>query len=263
MNDGFRLGPYVVKRELESGRFGTRWLAVHDRSQDTHVLYCLAGFSQRSDQRRFVSAFHALNSLDDPHILPVSEFAFDHDSNAWAVLPYTGNQDGLIQLSHLLEAKGGSMPAVEAQRAVTHLLGAIEHARSKNVHHGLLDMSDILVDRHGRLRIELFGFAVALGRNPPAADEKDEVRSAIQIAYTLVTGLPADEPLIPVGAVVKRLDPAFEEWVERGLDPAGGFASPAEALDALPGRRKQPDSADKQPVMRTVLRRVTSKLRSE
>jgi len=67
----------------------------------------------------------------------------------------------------------------------------------------------------------------------------DEVRSVVALAYQMLTGLPAEEPRIPAQRLVRRLEPAWSDWLEFGLDEFRGFATPAAALAALPSQARE------------------------
>ncbi|MFG0259162.1 MAG: hypothetical protein ACF8LK_02325, partial [Phycisphaerales bacterium JB041] len=113
-----------------------------------------------------------------------------------------------------------------------------------------------LVDRHGSLLIELYGVARALAGLEGMNGElvRDEVRSVVEIAYRLLTGIEADEPRIPVGRLVKRIPRGFEQWVETGLDPTGGYQTAQDAIDALAESKAEPETSR----VRTVLGRFAS-----
>jgi serine/threonine protein kinase len=255
------LGPYRITRPLEPGRLASRWLAMHERDQSSHVLHEFALSRDKAEQRRFLSGVEALAGLEHPHILPIEHVTFGQAGLAWLVTPYTGNQEGVLTLRRLLEAKSGQMPPPEVGRALMQLLEAAEYAHSCGLHHGPVRMEEALVDRHGSLAIELYGMARCLGGLAKADAEvvRDEVRSLAEMAYTLLTGLGADEPRIPAGRLVKRLDRRWEDWLNEGLDPAGGFETPGEALERLPGG-PGPSEGRRTAGVRVVLGRVRSAL---
>jgi serine/threonine protein kinase len=233
-----KLGPYALLRPLEPVALAARWLALHEVRQTSHILYRFPVSHDKSERRRFLAAIQAAARLDHPHILRIEQFAFDTGHSPWAVTPFTGNIDGLWSLNRLLAAKGGSMSPDEAERTVVQLLEALEYAHNAGQHHGPLDMDGVLVDRHGSLVIELFGLERHLRGLSTGNSElvRDEVRSVVEIGYQLVTALPAEDPLIPAGRLVKRLDPRWDRWFATGLDASGGFATAAEAKETLTAR---------------------------
>ena len=266
MSDGSKLGPYIIRRELQAGYCGQRWLAVHDRAQSTHVLHRIEGFTDRVDQRRLIRAFESLSPGQNPHRLEVSEFAFDHEGCALVITPYPGNQDGLTTLKTLLEAKGGQMELREVCRAARHLLQAVGDAQQAGLQHGPVLAQEVLIDRHGSLLIELYGFALTLGIKPAwssAAPDacRDEIRSVVELSYFLLTGVKCEEPHIPVSSVLPRCEKSIERWLEHGLDPASGYTTAEEAIEALPGTIRNTELPERDAVsVRTVLGRVRSAL---
>ncbi len=256
------LGPYVLVRQLTDGRLGERWLALHERSQTSHTLHRFAPCHDKAEQRRLLEAFETLSAFRHGHVLPIGEFSFAGDGRGWLVTPYSGNQEGLVTLADVLEAKGGQLGPYEAERAVAHLLEAFGAAHAVGLHHGPLSIDEVLVDRHGRVMIELFGLARRLQGLDRGNTEliRDEIGSVAQLAYRLLTGLGADEPRIAAGRLNRRLTRAWDEWLEAGLDPSGGFESATAALGALPSART--DGEPREVTVRTVIGRLRSSLLS-
>lgn len=254
-----RVGPYRLVRQLEPGKLAERWLALDEREQSTHVLHRFALSLDRGERRRFIASVESLSALDHPHLLPLRTFSLGSGvgASAWVVTPYTGSQDGLLTLAALLAAKGGQMTPIEAERAMIQILDAVEYAHKAGHHHGEITLDEIMVDRRGSLAIELYGLARRLEglKGGNAELVRDEVRSVVEAGYRLITGLPADEPRIPAGRLVRRLEPAWDEWLEAGLDPSGGYASAAEAREALPSMVRETGRRDKTGPVQVVLSR--------
>lgn len=230
------LGPYVLTRELEPCALAHRWLALHEVDHSSHVAYRFGVLERRADQRRFLQAVELLAGLDEPHILRIEQYALDQTDAAWVVTPYTGDADGVRTLERLLREKSGQLTPFEVEPALTQILQGVRHAHGRGQCHGALGLTDLLVDRHGRIIIELYGIARALRGEVGISAElaRDEVRSIAEIGYQLLTGLRAEEPIIPAGRLIKRLEPGWDAWFDRALDPTGGFDSADEALAALP-----------------------------
>jgi len=202
----------------------------------------------RGDLRRFVESIQNLSPVSHPHILPIEQFTLDKGGagrggdGAWIVTPYTGNLEGLVTLSALLEDKGGQMTPGESERALIQLLEASEYAHAAGFHHGPMSIEEVLVDRRGSLAIELYGLRRLLngpGSVPVMEVERDEVRSIVEIGYKLLTGLSAEEPRIRADRLIQRLDRRWDDWFDQGLDPMAGFLSAGEALAALPSLRRE------------------------
>lgn len=238
------VGPYVLTRRLSAHRHAQRWLALHRTNQTSHLSFRFPVFHGRTEQRRFVEAAGLISKLDHPHILEVQEYALDESGAGWIISPFHGDVDGVCPLERLLRDKGGRLEPMEARRAITQLLECVEYAHSQRLVHGPITIEELVVTRQGSVQFELYAMHRLLdGLEPRGNSEliRDEVRSVVEIGYRLLTGLVAEEPLIPAPRLVKKLDPVVERWLDDGLDASGGFASAREAIDALaPARRAEP-----------------------
>lgn len=251
-----RFGPFRLVRELSPSPMGRRWLALRESDQSSHAVYRFESLPDRVWRRRHMRAMQSLAELRHPHLLTVEVCAFAVGDEPWVVTPYTGNHDCIVTLADVLAAKGESLSAAEAERAVLQVLEGVSYSHSVGKGNGPLSMEQLLVDRHGSVLIELYGVSRALRGLDGINSEliRDEVRSVVEIAYRLVTGLAADEPRIPAGRLVKKLPRAFDEWLEEGLNPGGGFQTAAEAIAKLPHRRPEPEAGR----VRTVLGKIAA-----
>lgn len=245
------VGRFLLMRALGPSTLGERYLALHAEDQSSHVAHRLTPCADRDQMRRFVHAVRTAEALRQEHVLPIEYHTIDGDGCPWVVTPFTGDVDGVRTLAKLLREKQGQMHPFEAERALIHILEAMAAAHAAEpardgrearlpLVHGPITMDEVLVDRHGRILLELYGLDRLLRGEPPAADAetvRDEVRSVAEIGYQLITGLRAEAPMIPAGRLVKRLDPLWDWWLARGLDEVAGFDSAAEALSLLPSRR--------------------------
>ncbi len=230
------LGPFALTRALEPCAIADRWLALHEADNSSHVAYRFAAQKSRADQRRFISAVERAAALDESHLLKVEQVALDQTDTPWVICPFTGDADGIRSLARLLREKGGQLSPFEIEPALTQILQGVSYAHTRQHCHGPVQMDEVLVDRHGRLIIELYGLRRALkgGGGFDTEVARDEVRSVAEIGYQLVTGLRCEEPLIPAGRLVRKLDRRWDAWFETALDPTDGFDSADEALAALP-----------------------------
>lgn len=232
-------GPYELVRELRPARSARRHLALHPELLSHHVAYRFRFEHHRTQRRRFLEAVEKAAALDIPHLLRVEQFSLATSSEAWVISPYTGNHDGLLLLSDLLAVKGGKMEALEVTRVLEQLLEAVGAAHTAGVANGPIQIDEIHVDRSGSLNIELYGISAALtGDTDPTELRLSELRSIASMAYKLLTGIDAGEdiPIEPT-RLVARLDPSWNAFFAEALDPAGGFVTATELLDAIPGRR--------------------------
>lgn len=238
-----------------------RFLALHNERQTSHVAYCFGPAPTRTQQRHFTAAVQSAALFQHTHALAIQQYLIDAAEQAWILTPYSGDADGLRTLARLLHDKGGQMSPAEAELALRQLLSVSAAAYDLRTAdpvnpgdgsapvraacaHGPIGLEDVLVDRHGSLIVELYGLdraVCALPGSTPNADRpsheevRDEVRSLVEIGYQLVTGLKAEEPMIPAGRVAPNLPATWSVWLDRGLDPSRGFDTPALALAAMPG----------------------------
>lgn len=236
-SDRVSLGPYLLTKPLEANGGAEGYLALHQADHSNHVAYRFAAVYDKPGIRRFVNAVRLCQEIRHEHLLPIEYHTLDAQGHPWIVCPYTGDVDGLRTLRKLLREKSGQLHPFEAERALLQILDASRHAHKQSLVHGPMTLDDVLVDRHGSLLVQFYGLGRMIEHGPEAGIGeviRDEVRSIVEIGYQLVTGLRAEEPLIPAGRLVKRLDPRWDAWISRGLEATAGFDSAAQALAALP-----------------------------
>lgn len=231
-----RLGEYAITRELRPSGVARRLLALDPDGRSAKVLHV---FAIRPDDvligtlRR---AIQSLSAIRNRHVLPVERLVVGLVHQPFAVTPYTGHQDGLVDLGCLLREKGGQMEPGEADRLLRQLLEGLGAAHEKLVHHGLLRPRDVLVDRHGSAAIEMLGVARTLEgmRGFSTEVQRDEVRGVVELGFRALTGHDANTVGLPASKLVRRLDPAWDAFFAHGLDPIDGFDTAQQAIAALP-----------------------------
>ncbi len=234
-DDPLSFGPYRLVRPLGRHDAGARWVAIDERSGQNKTVYRFDRGDDHPDRRRTLSALERLGAVQDAHLLTAEQFSIRDDGSVWAVAPYRGHQNGLMSIGELASAKGGVLGITETQRAIDQLLNGIAVAHDENIAHGVLTPDEIFVDRHGSVWVELYGLLPCV-RGAGHADEltvRDEIRSVVSLAYTLLTGLEAEDPRIAASRIVRKLDRWWDAWFDRGLDPTGGFATADEALSSM------------------------------
>ncbi|MBL8762971.1 MAG: hypothetical protein JNM07_01715 [Phycisphaerae bacterium] len=252
-----RLGPYVIRGELQPGRLGARWLAVNEQPDTAHVLHRLRCPRDAAGQRRLLMAVEAVAALRHAHVLPIESFRIDADIWLCLITPYTGDASGAMTLDRLAALKGGQMDASEVRRLLLQLLSASAFSHAHGLVHGRLGLSEVLVDRRGSVLIELYGLGPRMRGLDHAADGlvRAEVRSIVGQAYQLLTGLMPLTPVVAATRVVRGLDAAWDEFFRAGLDErTGGFGSAARALGAVPERA--PEVIVRRSWLRGAIRRV-------
>lgn len=236
------LDQYHLITEVWTPAPAKAWAVLCHATQTNHVVYQIGPFDHPDERRRVSEWVDAVARVRPSHLLPVQSYTLGQHRDAWVVTPYTGNQHALLRLPELVESRGGQLPAFEVERAVAQLLDALDAARHAGLTHGPLDAREVLVDRHGRLWVELFGLRRRLEglRGSNAELRRDEVRSVVELAYRLLTGIDAAWPLISPGRLVRRLPKGWDAWCATGLDPSRGFEHAAAALAALPSLAAEP-----------------------
>jgi len=235
-------GPYKLVRTLGNAHGATRYAVLCSRTDTNYMLYRFEHITNVKERRALFNALLKMSTLKHAHLLNIESVSYDDNGRLCVVTPYTGNHDGLVTLDQLLNIRDGKLGEVESTRALGHLLDAIKHAHKREIFNGQLNPDDILVDRYGCLQIQLYGFETIAHRSisqTPTQRERamlitDEIRSVVDLAYTMMTGLKATDDRIAPTRVIKKLDKNWDTWFDIGLDPIDGFDSLEHAINALP-----------------------------
>lgn len=260
-------GPFQLVRELDATSCRERWLALHEVAGTIHLVYrhrLAAG-----ERRRFARAVETVSKLRLPHVLEISHFAFCDHGLACLVTPYPGTPDGVLTVDRLCAMKGGRLTRPEVMRAVEQLLKTSRDAHLRGFANGPFEAESILVDRAGRIIVDLYGLALArrMPDGPNEAARIGEIRSIVQLAHRWLLGVnapgaggddsdwdgPHDFPGDSEGHAggSTRRD-VWHGWLARGLSPEG-FASAAQALAALRHHESAPPAQARVKVMRNGL----------
>lgn len=252
------LGPYVLARPMDASAFGERWLARHAESHSDWTLHAFGPLFDKHERVMVLSWLETMESLDHSHLPDIRRIVDPNSGRVWAAEPFLGNEDGLLSFARLVDLKGGRMPPHEVGRAMTHILEAVRVAHAEGLCHGTMSASDLLVDRHGSITIDLYGLRRRMDGLITADPEivRDEVRSVAMLGYWALTGLEAEEPRIRAGRLVRRLDRAWDDWFELALDPAGGFESASEAIESLPVPGRDVETETRPGAAKAVLNRL-------
>jgi serine/threonine protein kinase len=246
--DDRRIGRYRLVRPMGVSHHAERWLALDEPTQTTHLMHWVGLGVVAEVQREQIEAVRRLvHGLREPHILPIEAIipgTRGSSQGVWILTPYTGTQVGLVSLDQLQIDKGGTIPVLEVERAMLHLLSASEAGAAAGFVHGPISSSEVLVDRHGRLIIELYGLGRALRTDPkdvPASWlAREEARSIVALGYRLLTNSSAEGQRMRISKLIRGLPHTWDAWFDAGLSPSGGFASASEALGEIPSARGLP-----------------------
>lgn len=230
------VGAFQLARLLDPSSFGERWLAQHESQHTDWIIHGFGPHMNKSSRVLLLSWLEAARSFSHAHLPSIHRVADSGSDRIWAAEPYLGSEDGILTIDRLVGLKGGRMSPAETERVLLHALDAMRYAHNLGVCHGPITASDLLVDRHGSITIDLYGLNRRLSGLMEFDPEVvlDEVRSVAMIGYWVLTGLEAEEPRIRASRLIRRLDRAWDEWFEVALDPASGFSTASDALAALP-----------------------------
>ncbi|MEO1536052.1 MAG: hypothetical protein AAFS11_10925, partial [Planctomycetota bacterium] len=215
-----------------------RYLVTDPERLTHHVAFRLP-LPAGCDQETFLEAVSRSSRINCPHVLPVEQFAFAGGEAAWIISPYTGDHDGLLLLSDLLADKGGQFEPLEVRRALFQMVQGLESVHASCVGHGELSLSCVLVDRAGKLLVELPGLRT-IGEHVVDEIRQNEARSLVRIGYELLTGVSPGEQLIEPSRLVNGLSGGWDRFIREGLDPAAGYTSLAELVDTLDSVEAKP-----------------------
>ncbi|MEM7622717.1 MAG: hypothetical protein AAF235_05890 [Planctomycetota bacterium] len=211
-----------------------RWLALDSADHTNHIVY---EFETR-DALSLHAELSGRSTIRCPHVLPIERVWMDAElGRVWCSSPYMGNQSGIVALGDLLVAKGGRFDSLpEARRAVEQVLVGLKSLHEAGVAFGSLRRDRLQIDPRGAVKLELHGFPSSGVRSAGMQRElaQDELAACGALAYELLTGQTATEYRAPVAAMLPRFGDLWDAWIERAMDPVGGFADAADAIASLP-----------------------------
>lgn len=250
-----------IIRCLGRGGMGVVYEA-HQKSLDRRVALKILAPERKKDAsftERFLREARALARLNHPHIVTVHDFG-ESDGLHFLLMEYV---DGM-NLRQLLASK--TLTPEAAMAIVPPLCEALQYAHEQGIVHRDVKPENLLLDRHGRIKIADFGIARLMGdpapsdtatsehavgtphymapeqrERPQTVDHRADIYSLGVVFYEMLTGeLPAG-PLLPPSRRVQvdvRLDEivlrALEREPDRRYQTAGEFRSQVETVAATP-----------------------------
>lgn len=175
-----RIGPYRVVRKLGEGGMGAVLEAVQEpigRRVAVKVLH--RKYAQEPQiTKRFFTEARAVNLIDHPGIVQISDYGQLPDGTAYLVMEYLKGET----LSQRTK-RGGPLGLPEIVRIARQIAAALAAAHEKNVFHRDLKPDNIMIvpeqdaDVPGRERVKLLDFGIAkvvaneeLGEKGPKTD---------------------------------------------------------------------------------------------
>ncbi|KAK5173631.1 uncharacterized protein LTR77_002312 [Saxophila tyrrhenica] len=199
------VGNYTLGRLIGKGSFGKVYLATHKLTNGSKVVLK----SAKKDDANLAREIHHHRQFLHPHIARLYEVIVT-ESLVWLVLEYCPGDE---LYNHLLEH--GRMEPAKVQKIFTQLVGAVSYVHGKQCVHRDLKLENILLDKHGNVKLVDFGFtreyqgstsylqtwcgtvcysAPEMLKGEKYAGEKVDVWSLGIILYALLCGeLPWDE----------------------------------------------------------------------
>jgi hypothetical protein len=237
-----------LERPMARHHLGERWLARGDDGSPW-LAYRIDRLAGGRSARSFRLAAEILLPLRHDHLLPMLELDPDRAGGRWLLSPYVGTSAGVVTLADLMrQRETGTLKACEVVWVMQQVLSGVATAHEAGHCHGRFHADEILLERSGGVKVELYGLARRL-RDLPAADpdaRTDETRSVMELGFLLATGREwtSDHPGASNGRAgrdwVRSLGAGLGQWLEDGL-VAGEFDTAGEAragLDrATPARR--------------------------
>jgi serine/threonine protein kinase/uncharacterized protein YraI len=220
---GTRLGPYTLLEELGRGGMATVYRAHQasvDRDVAVKVIHRAITFDPVAVQR-FTSEARMIARLEHPHILPVYDFAGDHDP-PYIVMRYlpTGTLKEIMERTHL--------PIGEALHIFRQIGSALDYAHRQGVVHRDVKPSNVMIDEDANVFISDFGIArlveggdgltgtgIAIGTPGYMAPEQGmgreidgraDIYSLGVMLYEIITGQPPYTAPTPMAVVLKHIN---------------------------------------------------------
>ncbi|KAH0154458.1 kinase-like protein, partial [Aureobasidium melanogenum] len=223
------VGNYTVGRLIGKGSFGKVYLASHKLINGSKVVLK----SAKKDDANLAREIHHHRQFLHPHIARLYEVIVT-ESLVWLVLEWCPGDE---LYNHLLEH--GRMEENKVQKIFTQLVGAVSYVHSKSCVHRDLKLENILLDKHGNVKLVDFGFtreyqgttsylqtwcgtvcysAPEMLKGEKYAGEKVDVWSLGIILYALLCGeLPFDEDdENDTKQRILKEDPKYPEYVPEG-----------------------------------------------
>ncbi|KAK7512264.1 kinase-like domain-containing protein [Phyllosticta citriasiana] len=142
------VGNYQLGRLIGKGSFGKVYLAYHKLTNGSKVVLKSADKNDSNLAREI----HHHRQFLHPHIARLYEVIVT-ETLVWLALEYCPGDE---LYNKLLET--GPMESAKVQRIFTQLVGAVSYVHSKSCVHRDLKLENILLDKHGNVKLVDFGF---------------------------------------------------------------------------------------------------------
>ncbi|KAF4552374.1 Serine/threonine-protein kinase-like protein [Elsinoe fawcettii] len=261
------VGNYTVGRLIGKGSFGKVYLASHKLTNGSKVVLK----SAKKDDPNLAREIHHHRQFVHPHIARLYEVIVT-ENLVWLVLEWC---DELY--NHLLNF--GRMQESQVQKIFTQLVGAVSYVHMKGCVHRDLKLENILLDKHGSVKLVDFGFtreyqgttsylqtwcgtiaysAPEMIKGEKYAGEKVDVWSLGIILYALLVGeLPFDDDddSVTKSRILKEEPKYPDHFPESAKDLANKLLSKRPLLrPSLPDILRHPWLSDHAPLQQEILK---------
>ena len=187
-------GIYRIDSYLSSGGFGNTYVATNVEFNERVAIkeFFMRGITQRDDNQTTVSVSNAdnqdsfreqrekfkkearrLRQLSNPHIVSVHDL-FEENGTAYYVMDYVDGEN----LAERLRRTGQPMTEGEVGELLPQILSALKSVHDASFWHLDLKPANIMVDRHGQVRLIDFGASKQLNA------QKGGATTSTAISYT-------------------------------------------------------------------------------
>ena len=185
------IGPYRVVREIGRGGMGSVFEAVQPQIERRVAIKVLHSQYAKNEQlvNRFFNEARAVNIVNHPSVVQISEFAQLPDGTAYIVMEFLEGES----LGSRMKRQNGKMSVVESLRLARQIAAALSAAHAKNIIHRDLKPDNVMIvadpEAPGGERAKVLDFGIA---KLAAAANPDGATDAIS---TTRTGVMVGTPL--------------------------------------------------------------------
>ena len=127
------IGPYRILRQLGEGGMGTVYEAVHQEIERRVALKVLHPERARDADltQRFFNEARAVNIVNHPSVVQISEFGQQPDGTAYIVMEFLEGES----LGARMKRFGGKLSIADTLRLTRQVAAALAAAHAKNIVH--------------------------------------------------------------------------------------------------------------------------------
>jgi serine/threonine protein kinase len=157
------IGPYRVVREIGRGGMGSVFEAVQPQIERRVAIKVLHSQYAKNEQlvNRFFNEARAVNIVNHPSVVQISEFAQLPDGTAYIVMEFLEGES----LGSRMKRQNGKLSLVESLRLARQIAAALAAAHAKNIIHRDLKPDNVMIvadpEAPGGERAKVLDFGIA------------------------------------------------------------------------------------------------------